>query len=67
MKHMPDLVLEGAKASEVDALFAVAAGQSDIAADVADRLRAKGWLDPCGAALLITVPGRVLIDRRPRS
>lgn len=64
MKYAPDLVLEGANPAEVDALLAVASGQSNIGADLADRLRAKGWLDRHGADLLITVPGRVLIDRR---
>lgn len=66
MKYAADLVLEGANPSEVDALFAVAAGQSNIGSDLADRLRAKGWLDQYGSDLLITVPGRVLLDRRSR-
>lgn len=66
MKYAPDLVLEGARASEVDALFAVASGQSNIGVELVDRLRAKGWLDQHSADLLITVPGRVLIDRARR-
>jgi hypothetical protein len=62
MQHH-DRILLGATSVDVDALVAIDAGKRVITAREADELRAKGWLDPNCEVPLITIAGRVLLER----
>lgn len=58
-----DRILLGATPVDVDAILAFDAGRRPLTASEAQELRAKGWLDPNCEVPLITIEGRVLIER----
>jgi hypothetical protein len=60
-----DVVLEGARPVEVEALSHLAANPSYRPDSVVlRRLAAKGWVDIYGDAHILTLTGRTLLDAR---
>jgi hypothetical protein len=58
-----DRVLLGPTTVDVRALLAIDAGHGTLTPAEIAELRAKGWLDPNCDTPLITLEGRVLIER----
>jgi len=60
-----DVVLEGARPIEIEALTRLSANPNfRPEADVLRRLAAKGWIDTYGDASVLTLTGRAVIDAR---
>ena len=62
MQHN-DRVLLGPTSLDIDALLTIDSGNGNLTASEARELRAKGWLDPNCDVPLITIEGRVLLER----
>jgi hypothetical protein len=61
-----DLVLEGAKPSDLEQLRLLADGRlSTATAQQLAGIEAKGWLETVGGVHLITLTGRTLLERPP--
>lgn len=60
-----DVVLLGASSAEIEALaYLCSHPDAALPPSIAHSLRAKGWIDTAGDYHLLTLTGRVLIDRR---
>ncbi len=60
-----DVVLEGARPVEVEALSRLSANPDyHPRSDVLRRLAAKGWVEIYGDAHILTLQGRTLVDAR---
>lgn len=60
-----DVVLEGASSIEIEALAYLSSHpEAALPPPVAQRLRAKGWIDTAGDAHLLTIAGRTLVENR---
>ena len=60
-----DVVLEGARAAEIEALAHLSAHpEVALPPPIAQRLRAKGWIDTAGDSHLLTIAGRTLVENR---
>jgi hypothetical protein len=58
-----DIVLEGVRPADVEALASLSADPAHpLDSSVLRRLEAKGWVDTYGEINIVTVVGRVLLD-----
>mgnify|MGYP001323090910 CR=1 FL=1 len=63
--QLRDAVLEGANPSEIAALSRLCEEPDySLPPELASRLGAKGWIDTAGDAILVTIAGRTLVERR---
>lgn len=61
-----DLILEGVRPAEVEALSRIAAVRGYWpATSMRAALLSKGWVDQLGDHLLLTLTGRALLDAHP--
>lgn len=60
-----DVVLEGARSVEIEALVHLSMHpDAALPPFIAQRLRAKGWIDTAGDSHLLTIAGRTLVENR---
>jgi ribosomal protein S19E (S16A) len=60
-----DVVLEGARPAEIEALFHLSANPGLVPPpEILRRLEAKGWIDSFNDTHVLTVAGRTLLDAR---
>jgi hypothetical protein len=60
-----DVVLEGARPDEIEALSHLCANPAfRPGAEIIPRLQAKGWIDTFGDVHVLTLAGRALLDAR---
>jgi hypothetical protein len=62
---IPDLILEGVRPAELEALSKIAAVRGYWPSPALRlALLSKGWIDQMGDHLLVTITGRTLLDAR---
>ena len=64
MVRQDDLILEGATATDVASLRALADGATLPPRQAIAPLHAKGWVEVIGDDAIITLTGRTLLDRQ---
>jgi hypothetical protein len=68
MLDMRDRILEGVREFDFDHLKALADGEGPAGtSEHIERLEAKGWVERYGDIHLITLTGRTLLERPPKS